>query len=515
MKCAAAAWAEKDKWKSILMEAYSLTLAGRNPYIETNGGPKPMNLQFDSTAPNAVMRAANRILMGFFPPDQSWVDVKPGPLLEMKLANNKPVLEQLKGQLASCTSMLSMVFSSGNFINTVWEMILDLLISGLGIMLVLEDPQDDVEPSIFQSVSQSEVAIRDDARGNAAELFRKRKMRPSTFADVWDDAKLNPELRKLAKEAEEREVELQEITYRIVEKRQVKWYYEVLYKGTDGDAFPVVQREYDSNPWQVFRWSKLPGCPYGPGPVLLALADIRTLNKIVEMVLKNAALSLAGMYLVRDDGVLNPDNVVITSGGMIPVAATGGSMGASMTPLETGRDFSLPQLVMEKLQSSIRAALFDNDLPDMDSTARSPTEIMQRVRQMTQNIGGAVGRLSVEVVHLVRRVMELLSKRGFLPPLKIDQFTLKVQVNSPLAKARQMDEVQTVVQWWQMAVQMGGPQAAMLAGKIEDILPWIADKMGVPIALIRSATERMALQQQMAGIVAQQQAAPDMVPQAA
>ena len=45
---------------------------------------------------------------------------------------------------------------------------------------------------------------------------------------------------------------------------------------------------------------------YGRGPCLYALPDIKTLNKVIELNLKNASLSIGGVFTAVDDGVLNP-----------------------------------------------------------------------------------------------------------------------------------------------------------------------------------------------------------------
>ncbi len=54
---------------------------------------------------------------------------------------------------------------------------------------------------------------------------------------------------------------------------------------------------------------KVAGEIYGRGPVITALPDIKTLNKVKELVLKNASLAIAGVYTAADDGVLNPNTI--------------------------------------------------------------------------------------------------------------------------------------------------------------------------------------------------------------
>lgn len=492
------------QWRNVLTDAYELGLPARNPYDESKN-PRSLSRLFDSTAPNSIIRGANRLLMELTPPDQYWGDVVAGPFLEMQLDEKQ--IADLKKKLAPIAKMVGLTFMSGMFINAVWEMYIDLLISGLGALLTLENPSDFGEPCVIQCVSQAEIAIEENGRGEIGGVYRKRKMKARQIADVWDDAEIPQELQDMIdgkgvhKKNQDPEIELLEVTYEGGPKSNVPWYYEVLWC-KQGEPQRIVERNYDTSPWNIFRWSKLPGIPYGPGPVLMALADIRTVNAIVAMLLKNASLALSGIYLAKDDGVLNPDNVLLSPGAILPVASTGGTLGASLVPLETGRNFNVSQLVLETLQANIKKALFDNALPPAESTVRSPTEIMQRVKELTQDIGGNIGRLTTDLSGLYRRVTDIHVRKGLVPAIKIDQLTLKVQINSPLARSQQMNEVQTVINWLQMVQALGGPQAIMISAVIEKIPAWVGGKLGVPAELIRTKDESDQVQKDIAKVSA-------------
>ena len=45
---------------------------------------------------------------------------------------------------------------------------------------------------------------------------------------------------------------------------------------------------------------------------------------LLSILLKNASLAISGIYTAADDGVLNPNNIKITPGAIIPV--DGGSV---------------------------------------------------------------------------------------------------------------------------------------------------------------------------------------------
>lgn len=504
-----AAWKIKDQWTTLHKEAWDLVMPGISPYAGDKNAPRPMGLQFDSTAPNSVMKLANRILMEHSPPHEAWIDLKTGSILDMKYKDQPQTLKDLNAQLAEVSAMMNVIVNQGDMVASRHAAYLDTIVTGTGMTLDLEDPHDDLNPIISQAVSSSEVALEKDARGRTVGVYRRREnVRIRDIQGLWPDAVLPKELSDRLKGKDDPTITLLECSYERDKStaprgRADEWHYEIFWSRDAADPERLVSRVYPESPWTIFEWMVPPGCVYSISPVLLALPDIRTANKIVEMILKNAALALAGMYLVRDDGVLNPDNVVIKSGGLVPVASTGGSVGASMVPLETGRNFDLAQLVLEKYQGAIKQWLFDNGLGPVTGKSFSATEIIQRVRDLTQDIGGGIGRLSASHVQYVRRKLGIAVRRGVIPfDIRLDQFTVKLQINSPLARAQGLKEVETYINWMQMVLSIGGPQLLMQVAKVEDIAARIGALMGVPPSLILSAEERAQVQDSMARVVA-------------
>jgi hypothetical protein len=67
------------------------------------------------------------------------------------------------------------------------------------------------------------------------------------------------------------------------------------------------------------RYHRVPGEPYGRGPILLALPTIKTLNKAVELTLKAAAIQMLGIWGYRPGGSFNPDTVRLGPGEIWPM----------------------------------------------------------------------------------------------------------------------------------------------------------------------------------------------------
>jgi hypothetical protein len=229
---------------------------------------------------------------------------------------------------------------------------------------------------------------------------------------------------------------------------------------------------------------------YGRGPLITALPDIKTLNKVKELVLKNASLAISGVYTAADDGVLNPATVKIIPGAIIPVARNGGPQGESLKPLPRSGDFNVSQLIINDLVQNIKRILLDESLPPDNMSARSATEVVERMKELSQNLGSAFGRLINEtMVPVVAKTLQVMDDRGLIDmPLKVNGLEVKVAPVAPLAMAQNMEDVTNVTQFVQMAAQMGPEgQATPKYGAIVD---YIGDKLGVPTSLRVSPEER-------------------------
>jgi len=232
--------------------------------------------------------------------------------------------------------------------------------------------------------------------------------------------------------------------------------------------------------------------------VLDALPDIKTINKLVELVLKNATLAVSGPYTVVDDGVLNPDNVVIGPLRMIPVARNSGHpAGPSIAPLERSGSFDVAYLEYERLQKSIRSALLDNDLPEYAGSPKTAAEILHRVRAYIEDMGAYYGRIQREIIlPTVQNVLDILANDwSMVDPIVIDGDQVVLEITSPLALQKNIQEVEAVVQALEISKTMFGPEQTALVFNIKEIVPWIARKLGVPESLLLDPAAQAAAEE--------------------
>ncbi len=120
------------------------------------------------------------------------------------------------------------------------------------------------------------------------------------------------------------------------------------------------------------------------------------------------------------------------------------------------------------------------------------------MKELSQNLGSAFGRLITEaMIPIIRRILFIMDEQGLITmPLKVDGQQVKVVPVSPLAQAQNMDEVNDVLQFMQVVATMG-PEA-QIALKKDNIIDFIAQRLGVPASLLTTQEERQMVMMQMA-----------------
>lgn len=486
---------KKDLFEDLYRDCYEFALPQRQLYGYWEGnsvGNKKMNRVFDSTAINSTQRFSNRLQSGIFPPQRKWCKIEPG--------NDIPAERKTEVQavLDVYNEKMFSVIKQSNFDIAIGEFLLDLSV-GTACMLVL--PGDDVAPINFIPVPMFLVAYEEGANGQVDKVYRKMRMKGESITQQWKDAELPPVVQQRIDSKPTDDVDLLEATTYDAERGD--WCYHVIDSASREE---IVYRRMKSSPWVISRYMKVAGEIYGRGPLITALPDIKTLNKTLELVLKNASLAISGVYTAADDGVLNPQTVRITPGAIIPVARNGGPQGESLRALPRAGDFNVSQIVINDLRMNIKRILLDESLPPDNMSARSATEVVERMKELAQNLGSAFGRLINEtMLPLVSRVLQVMDERGLIDlPLRVNGLEVKVTPVAPLAMAQNMEEINSVVQFLQLTQSLGNEGA--LAVKMGDLIDYLGDKLGVPAALRTSAAERAYLIEEQRKLAQQDQA---------
>ena len=485
----------KRQWRNIYEDAYRYALPMRNlydGYYESAPGQDKMSRVFDSTAIQSTQRFANRLQSGVFPPQRNWCRLTPGEDIP------KEQHTEVQTILDNYAERMFSILRQSSFDQAMGEFLLELAV-GTAVMLI--QPGDDVTPIRFTSVPTFLVSFEEGPHGTVDSVYRRIR-KPFRLLDMeYPDINIPDEMAQRYAGDENENVDLIEATYYM--KEDGTYCYQII---DESGQYELLSRELKSFPWVIARYMKASNEIYGRGPVLTALPDIKSLNRSIELTLKNASLSIGGVFTAADDGVLNPSTVQILPGAIIPVARNGGPQGESLRPLPRSGDPQLSQIVANDLRQAIKRIMLDESLTPDNMSARSATEITAKLSELSQNLGSAFGRLINETMYpVVRRTLEIMDERGMIQlPLKVNGVQVKIVPTAPLAQAQNMERVQEVLQFAQIVQQTPMGQFVL---KQDAFLDYLAKSMAVPSEMITTPMERMELQKQaMAMAQAQAQA---------
>lgn len=514
------AWTDKTVWNGIYGEAWRWLVPYRKPVNGPSGqdrGADRVGHIFDNTGIVSTFRGAGKMHQDLFPPGQAFFRLKPGPVTKAVYRARKKAagasagqdqaatqrgigdnggpplddIETVERQLDDVTEQIQPFFLTGEWDNAVSEMSIDLFV-GTGILLILAGGAD--LPIRFVTLPVDECALEGGPYGEVSALYWKTKMSRRAIKAAFPKGKFPQEFLDALDEQNGSPDDEVALYQDFVQEKKGRFRWKMVVT-VDGSEEPVTVQRYRTQPFAAPRYFRVPGETHGRGPALLAVPTVKTLNRTMELALKNFALSMLGIWGYRPGGTFNPDLAKKEPGAFWPMQATGGVMGPDVFRLDTGNGRAdLSQIMIGELRTQIQAALHDEQVPDTGATPRSATEWMARMARIKSNYVGAFGRMIHEVIPVVvRRVIEVLYNAGLLTvDLTVDQLLVSIDVISPLAQALKADVHKTTVEAMQVVASLEGPQGVQRRFKLDEIIPEMIKDLGVDSEYVRTATELAA-----------------------
>ncbi len=486
----------KSSSDAIYREAMELVFPDRENFNTSAEGQKKASKNWDSTATVSLIKAANRLSSDFTPQFSSWFEIGTGAAAEQmpdqafKSATGS-TKDDVKAELEAVTKVVQAIFNGPGFPTASNEMYLDWYFGQGGMQIM---PNDDLigEPVIFSSLPLSHFYAIEGPNGRLDQWFFWHEVRADVIKAQWADAVLGDYIIEEAAKPSPKKIKLVSIVYRDYDEKKPTFRYEVFHFHSDKTKMKrLVERTSRTSPFVTPRYSKLAGENGGRGPVIFAMPDIRTTNKIVELTLRAVSIAVMGIYTATD-GVQNPISLKPLS--IIKVRRNGGPDGPSLQRLDIPQRIDYGDLVLEKLQESIRKIIGDGGLPPEAGPIRTATEFIQRSRELIADQAGGLGRLTSEfVVPAVQRVIDILEAKQLLPTdgLTIDQFLIEVRMTSPLARGEAMQEVENIVNFIEILKSIGGDQMVQYEMDMKKTTSKLGDLMEVP-RLLRTTKEQKA-----------------------
>lgn len=443
------------------------------------------NEVFDSEAIDSAERLAELLLNGLIPQGMRWFRVVPGPYIR-----DARLREQLAPLLELATQVGQTYFEDSNFFLEMQPMMLDRIVGGTGVLSWYPENGR----GTFKTIPLSESALQEDYRGNVSAVARRYKLTARELLQAYGH-KLDEPWRR----TNERDLDARRHEVLSIEELSVTGEWETTTVLAEGEReLSKTVSSYRRN--YATRWAGVPGSPYGRGPGMRALSDVRLLNKLKELSVKNAALSTSGVYTVVDDGVINPYTVSLEPGARIPVASNSPN-DPSILPLPTSADFNVAMFSLDDLRNSIKRVFMNDRFQPLGRTPLSALEVSERTRSLAESAGLATARLQAEVLTpLLQGIFIELGERGELPEgLDLTGHDLRVEYIGPLARAQWAEDEQNILTMATYAMEFG--QVDAKAGLVVDAqraLRKLGEIKGVPSEILRTEAAVEELMQQSA-----------------
>jgi len=479
----------RENWVPLFEECYEYAIPQRESFYYEEPGQRRDDKIFDETAVVGVQEFASRLQAGLVPNFARWADF---------IAGSEVPPEQrdaVDNELDEVTEYVFEIIQNSNFSQEVHESFIDLAV-GTGVLCVEEG--DSINPINFTAIPLPHVVLDTGPDDRIDHVFRKRaNVQIDQLQMMYPRGVFAPEV--MALKNGDNKTDVLEVVCRNYDRPNEEAYFHyAICMRTQTLLHAKEMAGVGANPFICFRWAKCAGEIYGRGPLINALAAIKTTNLTVELILENAQMSISGIYQIEDDGVVNPDTIQLVPGTIIPKAM--GSAG--LQPINAAGRFDVAQLVLNDMRLNIKRALYNEMLGDPNKTPATATEIAERMADLSRRIGSAFGRLQAELVQpVLQRVVYILKKQGRIDLPTINGREVKVRSVSPLAQAQANQDISSIARFLELVGGAFGPEMLQVLIDSEKTAVHLAKKFGVPESLIRDEEQRKqiaAIAQQLA-----------------
>ncbi len=455
-----------DLWMGLHQACYYYAIPSRDKYWrpQQQQGELRGARVYDTTAIEATKTFVSKLHTAMTPPQTQWGYLS----TDSNWAEANPDdVEAAQQYLDTYMRKLFGFLHASNFDVVINECYFDLAI-GTSCLVVNSFTED--HPLLFTSIPMDKLAIEEAMTGKIESWYRNwENVKINEIKIRWPKASIPDELKEMLVQDSNASVAMiyEGVMYMPTEKQ--KYCYMVC-----TSEHKLYHEYFDINPGIVWRFQKINNDVYGRGPIMDALPSIISLNEVARIELAAANLNTFKPFMAFSDAVFNPHTFKMQPMTVIPIAPIGSQGQVPLIPLPDTSNPQFSQLTIMDLRQQIRALLFaESPIPEAGVQPATATELMINQQQLAQRIGPLFSRLQQEFLYpLIERVSYILDKLGLLPKPEIKGAKILFQYRSPLALAKNQEQIARLTQYFQLLQGIQGPEAAQVylnPGKY----PWV------------------------------------------
>lgn len=483
----------KDRWLALYQELYTYVIPDRDAFnikFNTRDDGKPTSLMmWDNTALLSAYQRANDLHGLLLPQDRVWGKLSLDPHLSKPehISELQPVVDEVNDRLffyLNQSNLARMVASSN----------LDL-VGGTAALWV--ESIDDVTPLYFRSIPAIALIVEYSTDDVLNTCWYQCRMSGRKLAEDFPKYKNK---RKLLEQPNE----LFTVIYGQIKLKENHFY---LYSILEDDPFtPLWEIEREYNQIIIYRDRVRPGECEGRGIGIDLLPTIRDLNRIIEYSRKNLAYKANPPIFYDVDKYFNPHMVRQWAGALIARNPSG------RNPLEALQLPEYPEVLehIKDLRQIVRDGFQVDPIGEVNTPVKSATEVSIRENRAQRTSATDISRLINELPKQVFTISaKILAKRRLLTQDRsiphINTHLFRFDFQSPLYDLQKQDDLSHFTMMAQILQQFGGEGAVLTATKMEEVLPFLADKLNLPSKLMKSKEEFANFLQYMAQQIQQSQ----------
>lgn len=426
---------------------------GRPSYLAqaaTTPGQRQTDRLFDATAVEAAAVLAANMQGALTSPTLPWFRLK---TRDDKLNQVKSVQDWLE----QAEQRMFLALRQSNFYAETMEGWLDLAVFGMKCLYIGERDAAGGEPwggLLFRAKPVGSYVIDEGPDGLVDTVITEHQMTARAAVAQWGD-RAGAQIVTMANEHPDQLVTILHAVYPrpngMAAAVATKMPYASCYVHQESRHL-IEEGGFRDFPYAVPRWAKTSGEMYGRGPGMIALPDVRTLNRADESSLEAQALAFKPPMTALNDGVIGEVDLT-------PWGVTILEQPDALKALEMGAKFDVGGLFLEERRARVRRIFFWDQLQLPNEREMTYGEVERRLELMRRILGPTISRLEYEDLNVtVGRVFTIMLRRGVLsrPPDELSGADLDIEYEGPLAKSQRSGRLAA----WQQTLGLLGPMLA-------------------------------------------------------
>jgi len=404
--------------------------------------------------------------------------------------------------LGKAQDIMFAALANSNFYQQVHECYLDLGAMGTANLYEEEDPIDDIR---FSARHPKEIYCIENERGIIDMVYRLFEMTAYQATQEFGEDKVSEKINHAMENMDHGKVFefIQYVCPRPVRdvSRDDNLNMPFASYWVERRAVKMVKESgYAEFPFFITRFYKNSDEVYGYSPTHVAYADIKSLNKMLEIYTKGAELAVYPPWLMENDSVVGTLDL---RAGALNYQKQPMRLGQALQPLTSGMNLQITIDYINRTEKNIKDYYFsDLFLMLTNNNNMTATEVIQRTQEKMIMLSPVLGRLQNELLNpIIYRTFNILLRKGKLPPVPevLLEADLDIVYVSPLAKAQRAVQAQDM----QTYLTIIGNMVQIFPDIIDNIdSDEVADKFGkiysIDPEIVRDPEARDGLREQRA-----------------